>query len=77
MIIDLILDRKDGVEYDARSFYNDVLYYESYDMGSDGGISRAMDEGEEKDVKRELCVYIDRNRYNPAIKDYINSVSWL
>ena len=36
-----------------------------------------MDYGDEKDVKEELCEYIDRNKYNPDIKNYISSVSWL
>nr|WP_314662073.1 hypothetical protein [uncultured Prevotella sp.] len=77
MIIDLILDRKDGVEYNAKRFYEDCKNYESYNLGTNGSISDAMDYGEESDVKRELCFYIDDNGYNPEIKDYINSVNWL
>ena len=75
MIIDLILDRKDGDEYDAKKFYNQVAGYES--SGNSFPISRAMDGGTESDIKRELCAYIDQNDYNPEIKNYINSVSWL
>ena len=77
MIIDLILDRKDGVEYDAKKFYNNVRDYESYNFGSNGAISAAMDYGKASDVKRELCAYIENNEYNPEIKNYINSVNWL
>jgi SOS response regulatory protein OraA/RecX len=74
MIIDLILDRKDGHEYKAKEFYDDVMAYEE---GTDYKISRALDGGTEKDVKRELCDYIIRNNYNPKICNYINRVTWL
>lgn len=79
MIIDCILDRKDNEKYDgydsynAHDFYIDVLGYGS--IGDD--ITRAMDEGTEEDVKNALCKYIDNNEYNPEIKDYINSKTWL
>ena len=48
-----------------------------YEDGSDYSISRALDGGEEEDIKRELCAYIDDGNYNPRIKDFINAVSWL
>ena len=72
MIIDLICERMDGNKYNPRDFYFFVLAYP-------GGIniSRAMDEGTEENVKKELCRYIEGNKYNNEIKDYINSVSWL
>ena len=73
MIVDLILDRKDGSPYRDHDFYFDVLRYG--EVGDD--ITRAMDYGTERDVKRALCEYIDNNEYNPAIKNYINSVRWL
>lgn len=86
MIIDLILDRKENAnkvvrdgklyitpEYNAKRFYNDVAGYEEIGYG----IGDALDGGEEKDVKRELCNYIKENGYNEAICDYINSVNWL
>ena len=73
MIIDLILDRKDGDEYDARKFYRRVTEYGK--VGFE--ISYAMDCGDESDVKKALCGYIFDNDYNPAIEDYINSVQWL
>lgn len=71
MVVDCILDRKDGSPYNPREFYQDMLAYEADD------ISRAMDEGTEEDVKKALCDYIKFNDYNPAICDYINSVNWL
>lgn len=78
MIIDLILDRKgweeDGyASYNAHDFYYDVMRYG--EIGED--ITMAMDYGEEADVRRELCNYVVRNGYNPAICNYINSRDWL
>ena len=72
MIIDRILDRKDGHPYRAKEFYNDVFNYG--EIGFD--ITRAMDSGSEKDVKKALCNYI-MGEYNPKICDYINKVQWL
>lgn len=74
MIIDRILDRYDGDAYDPKEFYDDMM---SYEEGTDYKISRAMDSGEEEDIRRELCAYIDDAQYNPKIKDFINSVAWL
>ena len=64
--------------YSPGSFYREIFGY----IGGCGGhwaeaITAAMDYGEEADVKRELCRYIDEAEYNPAIKEYINSVDWL
>lgn len=73
MIIDLILDRKDGYRYNAHEFYGEVMEYG--EVGFE--ITCAMDEGTEEDVKNALCQYIDENEYNPEIKKYINSVNWL
>ena len=77
MIVDLILDRKDGEEYGE--LYNPYEFYRNcMGYGPIGhGITRAMDFGTERDVKRELCEYITANEYNPAICDYINSREWL
>lgn len=84
MIIDLILDRKDdntvwsdrlgqSVPYDAQLFYLNVM-----DYGEVGyGITRAMDEGTEEDVKQALCQYIKDQNYNTDICEYVNSVEWL
>lgn len=77
MIIDLILDRRDGesygVPYSPHDFYYDVFRY-----GEIGhGITAAMDYGEEEDVRRELCKYIIANEYNPEICAYVNARNWL
>lgn len=76
MIVDFILDRQDGVKYNAREFYDYVREEESiFDFNT--SISYAMDELEEEDVKKCLCDYIKDNGYNLAICDYINSVEWI
>lgn len=73
MIIDLILDRKDSEgSYSPSEFYRDLLGY----AGSDD-ITLALDYGEEADVQKALCDYIDANDYNPTIKDYILTRNWL
>jgi hypothetical protein len=77
MIIDLILDRKDGFGYSPHEFYNEVMEYGKIFGEIAFKIARAMDMGEEKDVKNELCNYVIEQDYNPEICDYINSVNWL
>lgn len=74
MIIDLILDRKHGFPYNAKEFYKNVMLYEE---GTDFEISRALDGGTEKDVKKALCDYVIENGYNPSICNYINKTTWL
>ncbi len=82
MIIDLILDRKYNEEttgydaYDPYEFYREVMSYESiFELPRD--ISSALDYGTEDDVRNALCKYIDDQQYNPNIKDYVNSKTWL
>lgn len=77
MIIDLILDRKDGVRYNAREFYNDVMEYGEIWPDLANPITRAMDEGEEQDIKNALCDYIKKAGYSLNICNYINNVNWL
>ena len=73
MIIDLILDRKDGLPYNAGEFFFNTQQYG--EVGFD--ITAAMEGGTEQDVKRELCKYIKDNEYNMELCEYINSVNWL
>lgn len=77
MLVDLILDRRDGVSYSPSEFEEEVKEYcetfPSYIPVYDALIS-----GSEDDVKDELCRYIDDEWYGSRlIKDYINSVNWL
>ena len=73
MIIDRILDRKDGEAYSPKQFYNDCMDYGV--VGHD--IAEAMDNREERDVKMALCYYIIEQDYNTDICKYIRSVNWL
>lgn len=75
MIIDVILDRKDGANYspllilaytDNRVYGNDFEY-----------ILHAFQDLNEDKVKEALKRYIDVQEYNPEIKEYIDSVDWL
>ena len=77
MIIDEILERKDGMPYNSKEFYDYVSYWAETDTDVGTGIARALDGGTEEDVKRELCKYVKEQGYNPEICDYINSVNWL
>ena len=55
MIIDLILNRKYGVEYDPHEFFDMICEYEDDFGWTDHKISNAMESGTEQDVKHELC----------------------
>lgn len=74
MIIDIILDRKDGWEYSQRDFLD---YCIANDFGDYESIAVALMDNNEDKVKQLLCEYIDRNEYNPEIKDYVNTVNWI
>ena len=79
MIIDLILDRKDGQEYNAKDFYNEISEYSGLFQGTASGVEIAemLDNGTNKDVQKALCDYITENDYNPEIKDFVNSCNWI
>ena len=77
MIIDLILNRKEGSSYDAKTFYNEVTNWGSLGIIEGFKIAEALDSGENADVKRELAKYIINQEYNLNIISYINSVNWL
>ena len=78
MIIDLILDRRDGHAYNPAEFYGHVVDYASiFKSKIMHEIARQMDEGTEQHVKHALCHYVLVEGYNPGICDYINSVCWL
>ena len=81
-IIDVILDRQDDdtvwtedgpVPYSPEAFYRAIA-----DYGEVGwGITRAMDNGTEEDVKAALKQYLADNGYASEIGEYIDSVNWL
>lgn len=77
MIIDLILDRKDGQDYDARQFYNEIMEYGEIWPDIAHPIARAMDGGTNADVCLELCRYIEDQDYDPELKAWINEQNWI
>lgn len=72
MLVDFILDRMEGVEYDQRVLYAYCQEEEIY-----WGVARALDGGDNEDIRRELCGYIEDEGYNMDICEYIRSVNWL
>ena len=70
MVIDLILDRKDGFADLNAEYLEDMKQYE-FDY-----INAAIDTNDDDTIKAALCRYIEENEYNPEIKNYINSVNW-
>lgn len=77
MIIDLILDRKDGKPYNPTYFYEEVKEYGEVWPEIAKPILEAMESGESGEVRLALCRYIDEQGYNPIIKNYIRRVNWL
>lgn len=73
MIIDIILDRKDGYGYNARQFY--CYCNGNGEHGND--IARALDAGTNTDVCNAINAYIIENGYNTDICDYVSGCNWL
>lgn len=77
MLVDLILDRRDGVSYCPSDFEEEVKEY-CETFPSYIPVYDALINGSEDEVKEELCRYIDEEWHgSPLIKDFINSVNWL
>ena len=70
MVIDLILDRKEGFSDLNAEYLEDMKRYE-FDY-----INAAIDTNDDDTIKAALSRYIEENEYNPEIKNYINSVNW-
>ena len=75
MIVDAILDRKDGIEYNAKEFYDYVREYNLEPYSSE--ICEAMDEGNNQDVQFALCKYIVLERYSLNICGFIQDNKWI
>ena len=75
MIIDIILDRKDGaIRYNANKHLKAI-----YDYATDAGMTElatAVDGGSEDDVKAALMCYISAGGYPLDLLDYIARVRW-
>ena len=78
MVIDFILDRKAGSPYKAEDFYRYAMAESECFDGLFDGLTRAMDYGEEEDVRRELNAYIKNQGYDAeSLCEYVDSVKWL
>lgn len=75
MIIDLILDRKEGTSYEPERFYRMVRDYDVQPFSNN--ICYMMDYFGNRLVQKALCEYVIGCGYNPEICNYINSVCWL
>lgn len=74
MIIDTILDRRDGCAYG----HDDMTYmHEDAEMFGFSDLACALDSGSDDDIRRELCRYIDDGGYLQDLKKYVNSVDWI
>lgn len=76
MIIDLILDRENGLPYSPDKFYNEVKSYEGVFGEISTDITTAMKRSE-YDTKRALCNYIITQGYALNILRFILAVEWL
>ena len=75
MIIDIILDRQDG----AINYAPETHLKAIYDYATDArmtDIARALDSGNEADVRAALMRYIKVCGYPSALLDYVASVRW-
>ena len=77
MVIDYILDRKNGSPYNAGDFYRYAMKESNCFNGLFDALIRAMDFGEEEDVRNALKKYIKEQGYNMQICKFIDSVKWL
>ena len=75
MIIDIILDRREGaINYDASKHLKAI-----YDYATDAGMTElatAVDGGTEDDIKAALMCYISTCGYPLELLDYIASMRW-
>lgn len=77
MIIDLIIDRKEGQKYDPVLFAFAVNDYGDAFPELSRPILAAMSSHKEEAVKNALCAYIREGGYDPALCAYVNAVPWL
>ena len=76
MIIDLILDRKDGTPYRPTDFTRRLTEYGETWPEMTAPILDAFQHGTNGTIKAALCQYVIAQGYSPAICDYICSVKW-
>lgn len=75
MIIDIILDRREGAINYVPATHLKAIYDYATDMGM-SDIATAVDSGNEDDVKAALMCYISTCGYPLELLDYIAGVRW-
>ena len=78
MIIDEIMDIKDGQKYDAYDFYtyvNDLYLAERDETALE--LARALDGGTNADIQNILCNYVIKNGYKHSLCYFIQNFNWL
>ena len=66
--------------YNAKDFYNELQYYGEIFGDLAWNITRAMDEGNEEDVKRELCNYVitqgySEDEFQSSLESYYDGIN--
>lgn len=77
MIIDLILDRKDGKEYNPKAFYYNVKKYFNVFPEITKPIINAFHDKNEDNIQLELGYYIINEGYDTGLLEYILKNKWL
>lgn len=75
MVIDCIMDRKEGIGYDKNEFLEYVVA-ENECFGIFDDLIFALELNKELETKVALSKYVVDNGYNPDICGYIWSVNW-
>ena len=89
MLIDSIIDRKDGAniyhkiqkegkvlvspKYSSKNLYDYLIGFGDLY----GDIVDLLDSGENEDIQKALCLYIIEGGYNTDLCEYIKSVKWV
>ena len=78
MIIDEILDFKYFVEtYGLENVEPDMKYiYDEATLFGFDYLAEALDNGDNQDIQKALCRYIDDNNYPAYLLAFINSINW-
>ena len=77
MLIDVILDRRDGCNYTPDNLKDEVTD-SLFANDCYKSVQKAVKSGKESKVKKELIKYTKNNDYySSKLEDYINSVNWL
>lgn len=71
MIIDEILDRRDGCEYDPE-YLVDTAKINGFD-----NVVKAFESKDENAAKSALKDYVRENEYSDSVCDYIDSQQWI